>query len=77
MCLRLRLSFAVVMFFFRVLFWGVLGVNTRNNGAAGRGLPSEDAVVVFARSCGSVCDKPPLHTSYRSASSPYRRKWPQ
>jgi len=28
----------------------------------GRGLQSEDAVVVFARSCGSVCNKQPLHT---------------
>jgi hypothetical protein len=28
----------------------------------GRGLQSEGAVVVFARSCGSVCNKQPLHT---------------
>ena len=27
----------------------------------GRGLQPEDAVAVFARSCGSVCNKPPTH----------------
>ena len=30
--------------------------------AVGRGLQCEDAVVVLARSCGSVCNKQPLHT---------------
>ena len=35
---------------------------TTGSGTVGRGLQSEDAVVVFARSCGSVCNKPPLHT---------------
>ena len=34
----------------------------RRPGAVGRGLQSEDAVVGFARSCGSVCNKQPLHT---------------
>ena len=34
------------------------------SGAVGRGLQPEDAVVVFARSCGSVCNKPPTHTVY-------------
>ena len=35
---------------------------TTGSGTVGRGLQSEDAVVVFARSCGSVCNKPPTHT---------------
>ena len=34
---------------------------TTGSGAVGRGLQSEDAVVVFARSCGSVCNKQPIH----------------
>ena len=34
------------------------------SGAVGRGLQSEDAVVVFVRSCGSVCNKPTIHTLY-------------
>ena len=35
---------------------------TTGSGTVGRGLQSEDAVVVFARSCGSVCNKPSTHT---------------
>jgi hypothetical protein len=31
-------------------------------GAVGRGLQPEDAVEVFARSCGPVCNKPPPHS---------------
>jgi len=34
---------------------------TPGSGAVG-GLHPEDAVVVFARSCGSDCNKPPTHT---------------
>jgi ankyrin repeat protein len=37
---------------------------TTGSGAVGRGLQSEDAVEVFARSCGSVCNKQPLHTPF-------------
>jgi len=33
----------------------------QGSGAVGRGLQSEDTVEVFARSCGSVCNKPPPH----------------
>jgi hypothetical protein len=40
----------------------LLPCNTTGSGAVGRGLQPEDAVVVFARSCGSVCNKPPTHT---------------
>ena len=40
----------------------LLPCDTPGSGAVGRGLQPEDAVVVFARSCGSVCNKPPLHT---------------
>ena len=42
--------------------------DTTGSGAVGRGLQSEDAVVVFARSCGSVCNKPPTHTKFAFAS---------
>ena len=37
---------------------------TTGSGTVGRGLQSEDAVVVFARSCGSVCNKPPTHSLF-------------
>ena len=43
------------------------------SGAVGRSLQSEDAVVVFARSCGSVCNKQPLH----SYSARYRILGPE
>jgi len=39
----------------------LLPCDTPGSGAVGRGLQPEDAVVVFARSCGSVCNKPPTH----------------
>ena len=39
----------------------LLPCETPGSGAVGRGLQPEDAVVVFARSCGSVCNKPPTH----------------
>ena len=35
---------------------------TTGSGTVGRGLQSEDAAEAFARSCGSVCNKPPTHT---------------
>ena len=40
----------------------LLPCDTPGSGAVGRGLQPEDAVVVFARSCGSVCNKPPTHS---------------
>ena len=39
----------------------LLPCDTPGSGAVGRGLQPEDAVVVFARSCGSVCNKQPTH----------------
>ena len=39
----------------------LLPCDTTGSGAVGRGLQPEDAVVGFARSCGSVCNKPPTH----------------
>ena len=44
----------------------LLPCDTTGSGAVGRGLQPEDAVVVFARSCGSVCNKPPPHTVAQS-----------
>ena len=44
----------------------LLPCETPGSGAVGRGLQPEDAVVVFARSCGSVCNKQPTHTTYLS-----------
>ena len=41
----------------------LLPCDTTGSGAVGRGLQPEDAVVVFARSCGSVCNKPPPHAA--------------
>ena len=41
----------------------LLPCDTPGSGDVGRGLQLEDAVAVFARSCGSVCNKPPTHTS--------------
>ena len=49
---------------------GLLPCDTPGSGAVGRGLQPEDAVVVFARSCGSVCNKPPTHTSRIIDESP-------
>ena len=37
----------------------------------GRGLQSEDATVVFARSCGSVCNKQPTRNPQPSINHPY------
>ena len=42
----------------------------RWSGAVGRGLQSEDAVVFFARSCGSVRNKQPLHTGDHAPVAP-------
>ena len=47
-----------------------LTCNTTGSGAVGRGLQPEDAVVVFARSCGSVCNKQPLHTHTQQVPDP-------
>ena len=45
------------------------------SGAVGRGLQSEDAVVVFVRSCGSVCNKQPntLSHTLRALPDPQQR----
>ena len=45
----------------------LLPCETPGSGAVGRGLQPEDAVVVFARSCGSVCNKPPTHQNGQRA----------
>jgi len=50
----------------------LLPCDTTGSGAVGRGLQPEDAVVVFARSCGSVCNKP--HTHGRWAGWTVRRR---
>jgi len=49
----------------------LLPCDTPGSGAVGRGLQPEDAVAVFARSCGSVCNKPPTHTKTASTFSDY------
>ena len=48
-----------------------LAIATPGSGAVGRGLQPEDAVVVFARSCGYVCNKQPLQTSSPADSSSF------
>ena len=50
--------------------------DTTGSGAVGRGLQPEDAVVVFARSCGSVCNKPTPHTFFpRVQSADHEARW--
>ena len=51
----------------------LLPCDTPGSGAVGRGLQPEDAVVVFARSCGSVCNKPPTQTRSHGTGLPMAR----